>query len=115
MTTRQCEGRHLRKKMGYGEAPHEVTGSRAETSKRGRYAVVDVDESMWILDDDDGANGGEERGIATARSAKTLMITLVKPPLTQDEIMWKKGKQTLQSSHVPTVSGTCNATVTFRV
>jgi hypothetical protein len=47
------------------------------------YAVVDVAESMWSLDDDDDAHG---------QPCKQLMINLVKPPLSEDEIMWKKGE-----------------------
>lgn len=44
--------------------------------------MVDPHESSWCLDAEDGSGGKE---------VKVLSITLVKPPLTEDEIMWKKG------------------------
>lgn len=44
--------------------------------------MVDVEESMWSLDEEEGQDGED---------CKVLMITLVKPPLTEDEVMWKKG------------------------
>ena len=43
---------------------------------------MDVEESLWSLDEEDDAQG---------RPAKMLMITLVKPPLSEDEVLWKKG------------------------
>lgn len=44
--------------------------------------MVDVEESLWSIDEEDDANG---------QAIKMLMITLVKPPLSEDEVMWKKG------------------------
>ncbi|KAK9810351.1 hypothetical protein WJX72_009272 [[Myrmecia] bisecta] len=46
--------------------------------------VIDPTESMWSLDEEEDAAG---------EAIKTLMVSLVKPPLTEDEIMWKKGKR----------------------
>ena len=59
-------------------------GSRDEEGKRKDYAFVDVEESLWSLDDEEDASG---------QAIKLLMITLVKPPLSEDEIMWKKGQR----------------------
>ncbi len=57
---------------------------RDEEGKRKDYAVIDVEESLWSLDDEEDASG---------QAIKLLMITLVKPPLSEDEIMWKKGQR----------------------
>ena len=56
---------------------------RDEEGKRKDYAVIDVEESLWSLDDEEDASG---------QAIKLLMVTLVKPPLSEDEIMWKKGQ-----------------------
>ena len=61
-----------------------VCSGREEEGKRNNYAVVDVEESLWSLDDEEDTQG---------EATKLLMITLVKPPLSEDEIMWKKGMQ----------------------
>jgi len=54
--------------------------NRAEEKKNPeKYHVVDVDESMWCLDEEE--------------SSKCLLINLVKPPLTESEIRWKKGRR----------------------
>ena len=58
---------------------------------------MDVEESLWSLDEEDDASG---------QPIKLLMITLVKPPLSEDEIMWKKGL------HMP--SSIAQHTVTIR-
>ena len=58
--------------------------AREEEGRRKDYAVVDVEESLWSLDDEEDAQG---------QAIKLLMITLVKPPLSEDEVMWKKGKR----------------------
>lgn len=55
-----------------------------EESKRQDYCVVDVEESCWSLEEDIDANGED---------CKLLTITLARPPLTQDEITWKKGQR----------------------
>lgn len=43
------------------------------------------DECVWGLDEEEtgGADGSEP--------CKVLMITLAKPPPTEEEVMWKKG------------------------
>ena len=55
---------------------------REEEDRRKDYAVVDMEESLWSLDEEEDASG---------QAIKLLMITIVKPPLSEDEIMWKKG------------------------
>ena len=45
--------------------------------------MVDVAESLWSLDESEDEAGKETR---------TLLINLVKPPLTDDEVTWKKGE-----------------------
>lgn len=50
------------------------------------WKAVDVDESMWCLEDD-----VEEAG----ETLKTLMISLIRPPPTESEITWKKGNSQL--------------------
>jgi len=62
----------------------ECAIQRDEEGKRKDYAVVDVEESLWSLDDEEVAGG---------QAIKLLMITLVKPPLSEDEVMWKKGQR----------------------
>ena len=47
------------------------------------WEAVDVHESMWCLEDD-----VDEAG----ETLKTLMISLIRPPPTDGEITWKKGK-----------------------
>ena len=56
---------------------------RGEEAKRPSYSVIDEEESLWSLDEEDDAQG---------QPVKVLMITLVKPPLSEDEIRWKKGE-----------------------
>jgi len=46
------------------------------------YRVVDVAASSWQLEDDIGQDG---------EKCKLLSLTLVRPPLTDDEIHWKRG------------------------
>jgi hypothetical protein len=58
---------------------------REKDPKRSQHPVVDREESTWLLDDDSPGGGTD---------IKTLMITLAKPPLTQDEITWKRGRAT---------------------
>jgi len=53
-----------------------------EESRSDAYRVVDVDECSWQLEDDIGQDG---------EKCKLLSVTLVRPPLTEDEIQWKKG------------------------
>ena len=43
---------------------------------------MDTLESLWCLDEDRNAAG---------QRVQQLMVTLVKPPLTSDEVRWKKG------------------------
>lgn len=49
----------------------------------GIWRAVDTEESMWCLEDDQDEHGED---------VKTLMISLVRPPLTETEITWKKGE-----------------------
>ena len=45
--------------------------------------VVDVEESMWALDEDwDGSTD----------ATRSLMVSLARPALTAEEVTWKKGK-----------------------
>lgn len=45
--------------------------------------VVDVEESMWALDEDwDGSTD----------ATRSLMVSLARPTLTAEEVTWKKGK-----------------------
>eukprot|EP00887_Chlorella_sp_A99_P002814 scaffold6.g2814.t1 len=55
-----------------------------DEARRRDYAVVDPLQCMWSLDEDCDAAG--ER-------CKVLMITLVKPPLSEEEVTWKKGRR----------------------
>lgn len=46
--------------------------------------VVDVEESMWALDEDwDGSTD----------ATRSLMLSLARPALTVEEVTWKKGKE----------------------
>lgn len=53
-----------------------------EEARNNEYQVVDVAASSWQLEDDIGEDGGK---------CKLLTLTLVRPPLTDDEIQWKHG------------------------
>lgn len=55
-----------------------------EERKQKEYRVVDVDECSWYLEDDVDGQG---------EKCKMLTVTLAKPPLSEDEIKWKKGKR----------------------
>ena len=61
-----------------------VSGLNRQESGRGNQAweAVDVEESMWSLDADEDVQG---------EAIKALMVSLVKPPLTETEVTWKKG------------------------
>ncbi len=48
------------------------------------YGVVDVEQSMWSLDDDTNEEGED---------CKCVLVNLVKPPLTESELVWKKKKR----------------------
>lgn len=56
---------------------------RQEMERGGGWHAVDTEESMWCLEDDQDEHGED---------VKTLMISLVRPPLTETEITWKKGE-----------------------
>eukprot|EP00958_Prasinococcus_capsulatus_P015003 scaffold1590_cov417-Prasinococcus_capsulatus_cf.AAC.8 len=49
-----------------------------------KHVPVDVQECLWSLD------GGEDED---GEAIKVLALTLVKPPLSNDEIVWRKGKR----------------------
>jgi hypothetical protein len=51
------------------------------------WRAVDTEESMWCLEEDEDEHG---------EALKTLMISLVRPPLTDTELTWKKGKSCSQ-------------------
>lgn len=53
-----------------------------EEARNNEYRVVDVDASSWQLEDDIGEDG---------EKCRLLTVTLVRPPLTEDEIQWKRG------------------------
>lgn len=53
-----------------------------EEARNDDYRVVDVAACSWQLEEDIG-EGGEK--------CKLLTLTLVRPPLTEDEIQWKRG------------------------
>ena len=55
---------------------------RQEEGRGGTWEAVDLEESMWSLDSSEDAQG---------EVIKTLMISLVKPPLTETEVNWKRG------------------------
>jgi hypothetical protein len=55
---------------------------REEEQRRRDYQVVDVPSCVWSLDED--VDGAGER-------CRVLMVTLARPELTEDELMWKKG------------------------
>lgn len=57
---------------------------RQEEEKSNSYQVVDAPESLWILDDGVGSDG---------KRFQELAVTLARPGLTEDEIMWKKGRK----------------------
>jgi len=60
--------------------------NRSEEKKHPEtYEVVDVSESLWSLDDDTSEATGED--------CKCLFVNLVKPPLTESEMVWKKHKR----------------------
>ena len=45
--------------------------------------MVDVEESMWALDEDwDGSTD----------ATRSLMLSLARPALTTEEVTWKKGR-----------------------
>lgn len=58
--------------------------NRDEESRRRDYKIVDVEECCWSLEEDTDANGED---------CKLLTVTLARPPLTEDEITWKKGQR----------------------
>lgn len=69
------------------EAQVQKTYWRNEEEERRdpkKYRVVDVEESMWSLDEDTNEAGED---------CKCLLVNLVKPPRTESEIKWKKGKR----------------------
>lgn len=53
-----------------------------EEQRNADYAAVDVTESLWSLDADSTSDG---------QKVQLLTVSLVRPPLTADEVMWKKG------------------------
>ena len=53
-----------------------------EEARSDEYQVVDVAACSWQLEDDISEDGGK---------CKLLTLTLVRPPLTDDEIQWKRG------------------------
>lgn len=57
---------------------------RGEAHRRKDYQVIDVAQCSWSLDDD--MNDKDEK-------CRVLSVSLVKPPLPQDDILYKKGLQ----------------------
>ena len=55
---------------------------RQEEGRGGTWEAVDLEESMWSLDSSEDVDG---------EAIRTLMISLVKPPLTETEVTWKRG------------------------
>lgn len=55
-----------------------------EEARRRDYAVLDPGECMWSLDEDWDAAG---------QRCKVLMVSLVRPPLTEEEVVWRKGRR----------------------
>jgi len=55
-----------------------------EAKRKQDYRVIDVEECSWALEDDVGA-GGER--------CRLLTVTLARPPPTDEEVTWKKGKR----------------------
>lgn len=59
--------------------------------------VVDVEESMWALDEDwDGSTD----------ATRSLMISLARPAPTPEEITWKKGDDQTHAHSVPKLVST---------
>ncbi|KAK9853604.1 hypothetical protein WJX84_007036 [Apatococcus fuscideae] len=56
--------------------------TRAGDGRQAAAAAVDADNSTWSLDNEVSASGQKSR---------VLSILLARPPLTEDEIKWKKG------------------------
>ena len=54
-----------------------------EEERSADYAVVDVTESLWSLDAERNAAG---------QKVQLLTVSLIRPGLTADEVMWKKGR-----------------------
>ena len=48
--------------------------------------AIDPEESMWSLDDDMDAAGED---------VKVLMVNIMRPPLTESEVMYKRGEASL--------------------
>lgn len=71
--------RHVRNSIPVG-AMLSSRCYRQEEEKSRTYQVVDVPESLWILDDGVGSDG---------KRLQELAVTLARPGLTEDEIMWK--------------------------
>lgn len=67
------------------EAGHSAT-CRPADGTQAEAAAVNADYSTWSLDEEVSASG--ER-------SKVLSILLARPPLTEDEIKWKKGERLL--------------------
>jgi len=56
--------------------------SSEEEERSADYHVIDVAESLWSLDEDTDLRG---------RRCQQLMVSLVRPAPTSEEVMWKKG------------------------
>lgn len=67
-------------------------GCRGGEKEGQPWEAVDVDESMWCLEDD--VDEAQE-------TVKTLMISLIRPPPTEREISWKKGSPQLWQACIP--------------
>ena len=53
-----------------------------EEKDRAKFQAIDPARSMWCLDEGTSSEG---------RKMKTLLIVLIKPEASEDEVMWKKG------------------------
>ena len=60
---------------------------REEEAKRGAlgYAVVDASQSMWCMDEDECERTGEQ--------VMQVMVNLVKPPPSEDDVRWRRGRR----------------------
>lgn len=83
-------------KVGFGEEEIDITvrnnlylrrrywRNEEEASRRGSYQVIEPTEGCWSLEED--VDGSGER-------CKLLVVMLARPPPTEEEVQWKKGRR----------------------
>ncbi len=68
---------------------------RQELERGAKWQAIEPAESAWCLQDGEKDERGEP--------AKSLMITLARPPVTESEIQYKKGQRPCSDRELPTV------------